>query len=191
MTLPKGHPGMIAIRSIQTQIKTGFATVPSGTRKIKPGDGVFYDTTATNNAPWRLPTTTSESLNVHGVVSRGESGEIEIGDSAPIKVITEGIVWVVAGGKINYGDLLRFSHATSGPTSNTWISYSIPDAATPTLATRPSDPAEALNIAAAHAVNTAVNALRDALPKRSIFAMTEATNPGELIQARLTGAVLR
>ena len=131
----KGWAGMVAIPAIQPLLIRGF----SGSNSIKPGYGLYYDPDESTNGKWKKPSSQAQSLLVHGVVgyeqsnresATNQSGEIEFSQNDPVKIFTEGVVWVVAGGAINYGDLVRFSHATSGDTLNRWIKYEIADAAT-------------------------------------------------------------
>ena len=204
----KGYAGQIAVRSIQPLIVRGFTAdiqddvndtssavdnewhednPRASNPKIHPGDGVWFDRSVSGNQAWKLPETSAEENDVVGVVSYEQSnrpsqtntttGAIEIGSNNPIKVVIEGIVWVVAGESIKFGDLLKYSNISevTPAKQNRWVRHQVPDAAT---------------ASAVGDVDEIVDALRDGLQKRVIYALT-AGAAGELIQARIIGAPLR
>ena len=140
----------------------------SGSDGLKPGYGVVNDRSVTDNEPWKLATATTR-VDIIGIVGYEQSnrnvnsdGEQEFDDGKAIKVWTEGPVWVRAGTAIKPYDLITFDERTTGASALQWIRLTVADDA---------------NVGAQ--------------PRRSIYALTEATAAGQLIIARLSPELKR
>ena len=99
---------------------TGQLHVPTSGRKARPGDGVIWDTTQNQ---YKVPTTDAEEFLVVGIVAydagtvqstlttapttENSDQYIEYDDDAIIKVAVLGTFYVIAGGAVEYGDILR------------------------------------------------------------------------------------
>ena len=117
--LQAGYAGDIARPSEPHAFDYGPAQVPTSGRNPRPGDMVYWD--STNNG-FAFPTTAALVHAAVGVVSfdpgtvakagtpgtNQNSGDfIEYEDGAPMKVCVFGTVWVIAGGALEYGDLVQ------------------------------------------------------------------------------------
>ena len=135
-----GQPGWLARPNAPHAYDMGEAG-----EALNPGDGVRY-VAATND--WRKPTSTAERLEVQGIVSydiaapsgaitqatgQNASAQVEIADGSPIKVGVIGSFWAIAGGAIEYGDIVLFDQSNSN-----WVRGSTPGTS---LATTPRNPA--------------------------------------------------
>ena len=97
----RGFPGTIAEPNSMKRIEAGVMRVPAAGDTPRPGYAVYYD--ATNNA-WALPTNAATSLRASGILSypadtvANAASIVEFKDGDEIEVITNGVVWLVAGG---------------------------------------------------------------------------------------------
>ena len=116
-----GYPGQIARPNEPWAADRGPMIVnATSTRKGRPGDAVYWDTT---NNGFAVPHNVATQLLVIGVI--GYDGEVahqlsavpsgsnsdyivQYDDDDPIKVITMGSVFLIAGGAVEYSHILRF-----------------------------------------------------------------------------------
>lgn len=123
-----GWPGSLSRPESPYQMLFGRAQVPTSGIPLKPGYGVLYDQ---GNDAWRLPTSTTEQLQVTGIVSVdqgsiqsaqssiGENSDmaVEYEDGDELKICTMGNLWVVAGAELEYGDLAVWDYNSANTTS--------------------------------------------------------------------------
>ena len=117
-----GYVGAIARDKEPYAIDLLPVQVPSGGRNPRPGDAVYWD--STNNGA-AVPTTAALSEQVFGIVTYYEgvvagslsstpSGAnspqfIEYADGQNMPVVVMGTVWTLAGGAIEYSNLVRWN----------------------------------------------------------------------------------
>ena len=73
-------PGQLANPKAPFHIINGIAHVPMNGRTLRPGDGVYYDTTENQ---WAYPTTAAQSRMVRGIVTWDSSVVPSAADSIP------------------------------------------------------------------------------------------------------------
>ena len=99
---------------------TGRLNVPASGRKARPGDGVYWNATANR---FQVPTTDAQELLVLGIVAydpgtvqstlgtapttENSDQFIEYVDDDVIKVAVLGTFYLIAGGAVEYGNILR------------------------------------------------------------------------------------
>ena len=131
----RGYPGQLARPNAPYAFQQGTAGVVTGT-SLRSGYGVKYDQT---NNDFRLPTSDADALEVIGIASYdmgaiqssltatpdGENSDqvIEIRDNRPIRVGLEGWFWAIAGGALEFGDILRYD-----PDDENWRKITTPTA---------------------------------------------------------------
>ena len=106
---------MIAEPSAPHHLDSGLLYVPSAaTRNPRPGDAVYYD--VTQNA-LRSPQSAAESLLVCGILSYRQDqvanadSIVEFLDGAEVQIGDFGTFWVVAGGAVEYGQIISWDRA--------------------------------------------------------------------------------
>lgn len=107
-----GYAGDIARPSEPHSLDSGLISVPSAaTRNPRPGDAVYYDTTA--NA-FAIPTTAAHSLLVCGILSyradtvANAASILEYGDGDEVEIGVFGTFWVPAGSAVEYGQMISW-----------------------------------------------------------------------------------
>ena len=116
----KGYLGDVARPAEPFAFDLGLAHVPTSGRKPRPGDAVYYDTTANGFA---VPTTAAQRTAVIGIVSydpgvvsstlasaptdANSDQFVEFYDDDPIKICVFGTVWVRAGSAMEYGQVVQ------------------------------------------------------------------------------------
>ena len=99
---------------------TGRLNVPTSGRKARPGDGVYWNATANR---FQVPTTDAQELLVLGIVAydvgtvqstlgttpttENSDQFIQYDDDDVIKVAVLGTFYLIAGGAVEYGNILR------------------------------------------------------------------------------------
>ena len=106
----RGFPGSLARPSEPHALDGGGAYVPAAaTRKPRPGDAVYYDTT---NNGFAIPTTAAQLLLVSGILSyRADTVQttasiVEFSNGDEVEVAIFGTFWVVAGSAMEYGQII-------------------------------------------------------------------------------------
>ena len=107
----RGFPGQIAEPNSPMRIEAGVMHIESGAVRTnpRPGDSVFY-----NNGQdgWQVPITAGDQLAVTGIIGypadtvANSDSIVQFSDGDEIEVITMGVVWVIAGGGSERGDIL-------------------------------------------------------------------------------------
>ena len=108
---PVGFPGTIAEPNSPTRIEIGTLYVPSGATRAnpRPGDAVYYNTA---NDGWNVPSNAADQLQVGGILTypadsvANSASILEFSDGDQVEVITMGVVWVIAGGACDRGDIM-------------------------------------------------------------------------------------
>ena len=148
-----GYVGALARDTEPFAIDQLVAQVPASGRNPRPGDAVYWDSTNDGAA---VPTSANLNETVFGIVtyfpgvvanvlSSTPSGAnsasfIEYEDGASMPVIVMGTVWLLAGGALEYGNILRWN------TSNfDWETVAKPTAFTDLIA----KPVECVDLAVA------------------------------------------
>ena len=108
---PVGFPGQIAEPNSPKRIERGVLHIESSATRTnpRPGDALFY-----NNAQngWQVPITAADMLAVGAILSypadtvANVASIVQFSDNDEIEIITMGVVWVIAGGASERGDLL-------------------------------------------------------------------------------------
>ena len=118
-----GWPGSKAKPGAPMEFVTGPVGVPTNGTKPKPGYGVYYNKT---NKDFRVPTTRDQALLVEGIVIY-DAGTVQGSKSTPstdvnsdtlveyehgrvVKIGIFGTFFAVAGGALEFGDLVVFDH---------------------------------------------------------------------------------
>ena len=113
---PFGFVGQIAEPNSPNRVEKGVlhlaAADPRGVAAqdgARPGDSVYYDQT---NDGWRVARSAATQLLVGGILGYRQDdiasadGIVAFQDGDEIEVITMGVVWVVAGGASERGDIM-------------------------------------------------------------------------------------
>ena len=106
-----GFPGEIAEPNSPHRIEAGRLTVPSGATRTnpRPGDAVYYSTA---QDAWQVPSNASDQLQVGGILTyradavASATNFTQFDDGDQIFVVTMGVVWVIAGGSCDRGDIM-------------------------------------------------------------------------------------
>ena len=108
---PVGFPGQIAEPNSPYRVEAGVLYVPSGASRAnpRPGDAVYY---VTAQDAWQVPINAADQLMVGGILTyrsdavaaSNDFTQFEDGDQ--IFVVTMGVVWVIAGGSCDRGDIM-------------------------------------------------------------------------------------
>ena len=183
----EGYVGDLARPSEPYAFDAGLAQVPTGGRKPRPGDAVYYD--VTNNG-FAVPTDAVTSRLVSGIVSydpgtvasrrilpedsnANSDSFVEFDDGAALKVGVFGTFWVIAGGPVEYGQ--RVAWQTD---DQKWDAQADPAAIAALTGT--------FNLALVNTLVAAINertVLREIVPIICVSPKTTAV--GELIQVRI------
>jgi hypothetical protein len=108
---PVGFPGTIAEPNSPTRVEVGTLTVPTGATRAnpRPGDALYYLQSAD---AWQVPVNAADQLMISGILTypadtvANAASIVQFSDGDPIEVITMGVVWVIAGGASERGDIL-------------------------------------------------------------------------------------
>ena len=108
---PVGFPGQIAEPNSPTRVERGTLQVPASATRAnpRPGDHLYYNNT--QNA-WQVPTSAATQLQVGGILGyraddvAASNDFVQYSDGDEVEVITMGVVWVVAGGASERGDIV-------------------------------------------------------------------------------------
>lgn len=109
----RGFPGLLAEPSAPHRTDSGVLHVPTNGTVPKPGMALYYD--AAQNA-FRLPTDAATTRAVVGILSyrkddvANASQQVVFKDKDEIELITVGVVWVTAGGAVEYGQQVVWQH---------------------------------------------------------------------------------
>ena len=134
----RGYPGDRARPYEPVSMDAGVLYVPTSGRKPRPGDALYYDTA---RDAFALPTTAAQTADCIGILSyrkdtvASENADVEFDDGDEIQVGVFGSFWVVAGGTVKYGQVIRQDR-----TDWQWDSYDVQPAvagsfsASPTVA---------------------------------------------------------
>lgn len=130
----RGFVGQEARGTPPACYETAAVHVPTNGDNIQPGWGVVWDTT---EEQFKEPTSDAEQLAVQGIVGMDMTAKttqltsiptgansmrrVEYADNAVVRVMTEGFMWVYAGGNVNFGDALVFDRA-----DNQWKKLTTP-----------------------------------------------------------------
>lgn len=80
--------------------------VPTSGTAPKPGDAVVYDATRDK---FRLPTTATEASQLDGIIVLSQQTRgVEYADNDPIIVMQRGSLAVIAGGAVDYRDIVQW-----------------------------------------------------------------------------------
>ena len=107
----RGFPGQIAEPNSPHRIEAGVLYVPGGATRAnpRPGDAVYYNTA---NDGWNVPSNAADQLQVGGILTyradavQSVSSILQFSDGDQIFVVTMGVVWVIAGGTCDRGDIM-------------------------------------------------------------------------------------
>jgi hypothetical protein len=107
----RGFPGQLAEPNSAHRIVEGTLTVPTGATRAnpRPGDAVYY--LASANA-WQVPVNAGDQLAVGGILTyradavQNVSSILQFSDGDQIFIVTMGVVWLIAGGASNNGDIM-------------------------------------------------------------------------------------
>ena len=118
----EGYAGTLARPVPQACYEEGKLHVASGGDAVKPGWGLVYDQ---SEEKFKVPTTDAEELAVQGVCSydmraipstlaatptnANSPQSVQFTDDALVRVCIEGVLFVRAGGNMEFGDALKFS----------------------------------------------------------------------------------
>ena len=106
-----GFPGQIAEPNSPHRIEVGYLHVDTGAARAnpRPGDSVFYND---GQDAWQVPITGPDQLAVGGILTyradavQNVNSVLEFSDNDQIFVVTMGVVWVIAGGGSERGNIL-------------------------------------------------------------------------------------
>ena len=107
----RGFPGTIAEPNSPTRVERGVLHVDTGAARAnpRPGDSLFYNN---GQDAWQVPITGADQLSVTGILTypadtvANAASFVQFSQGDEIEVITMGVVWVIAGGGSERGDIL-------------------------------------------------------------------------------------
>ena len=107
-----GFQGLLAEPSSPHRTDSGVIQVGGSiTRAPRPGDAVYYNTT--ENA-FEVPTSGAQSLLVNGILTyrkdqvANADSIVEFADGDEVEIITVGVIWLTAGGAVEYGNQVEY-----------------------------------------------------------------------------------
>ena len=110
-----GFPGAIAEPNSPHRLEAGYLVTGGARTNPRPGDGLFYDTSANG---WRTPNSSSESVRLTGVLSY-RADHVATADSFvqfaagdEIQVITMGVFWAPVTSDTDYNSQLMWDRGS-------------------------------------------------------------------------------